>query len=133
MLKKIMQKKWVVYALGIVSGIVLTFLVLYLMAAISSSSNGVTYFEKPGECISTNSFKVFQVLDEGAALANEIEEEYDIPTGIVVLLINKEGKYYYDDQVIKIPVGKCARQVGVYTYPTKMEIEKTVPIVKIME
>ena len=72
------------------------------------------------------------MLDDGVALANEIEE-YDLPTGIVVLLINKDGKYYYDDQVIKIPAGKCARQVGVYTYPTKMEIEKTVPIVEIMK
>lgn len=131
MLKEFMQRKWVVYALGIVSGIALTFIVLYLMAG-CSSSNGVKYFEKPGDCISTNSFKVFQVLDDGVALANEIEE-YDLPTGIVVLLINKDGKYYYDDQVIKIPAGKCARQVGVYTYPTKMEIEKTVPIVEIMK
>lgn len=133
MLKEFMQKKWVVYILGIVSGIALTFVVLYLMAGCSSSSNGVTYFEKPGDCISTNSFKVFQVLDNGVALANEIEGEYDIPTGIVVLLINEEGNYYYDDQIIKVPTGKCARQVGVYTYPTKMEIEKTVPIVKIMK
>lgn len=131
MLKEFMQRKWVVYALGIVSGIALTFIVLYLMAG-CSSSNGVKYFEKPGDCISTNSFKVFQVLDDGVALANEIEE-YDLPTGIVVLLINKDGKYYYDDQVIEIPEGKCARQVGVYTYPTKMEIERTVPIVEIME
>lgn len=131
MLKEFMQKKWVVYALGIVSGIALTFIVLYLMAG-CSSSNGVKYFEKPGDCISTNSFKVFQVLDEGVALANEIEE-YEIPTGVVVLLINDEGKYYYDDQIIKVPSGKCARQVGVYIYPTKMEIEKTVPIVKIMK
>ena len=128
-----MRKKWVVYVLGVVTGVVLTIGTLFLMSTCSTSNNGVTYFEKPGECISTNSLKVFQVLDEGAALANEIEGEYDIPTGIVVLLINKEGKYYYDDQVIKIPVGKCARQVGVYTYPTKMEIEKTVPIVEIMK
>lgn len=133
MLKEFMQKKWVVYALGIVSGIALTFIALYLMAAISPLRNGVTYFEQPGDCISTNSFKVFQVLDDGVALANEIEKPYDVPTGIVVLLINKEGKHYYDNQIIKVPVGKCARQVGVYTYPTKMEIEKTVPIVEIMK
>ncbi|MBR5332538.1 MAG: hypothetical protein IKV32_04495 [Muribaculaceae bacterium] len=126
-----MQKRWVIYALGIVSGIVLTFFSFYLISS-CSSNNGVTYFENPGECISSNSLKVFQVLSDGVALANEIEGEYDISTGVVVLLINDEGKYYYDDQVIKIPAGKCARQVGVYTYTTKMEIEKTVPIVKIM-
>lgn len=131
MLKEFLQKKWVVYVLGIVSGIVLTFLSSYLISS-CSSNNGVTYFEKPGDCITTKSLKVFQVLDNGVALANEIEGNYEFSTGIVVLLINREGKYYYDDQVIKIPKGKCARQVGVYTYPTKMEIEKTVPIVQIM-
>lgn len=131
MLKEFLQKKWVVYVLGIVSGIVLTFLSSYLISN-CSSNNGVTYFENPGECVSSNSLKVFQVLDDGVALANEIEGEYNIPTGVIVLLINNEGKYYYDNQVIKIPAGKCARQVGVYTYLTKKEIERTVPIVQIM-
>ena len=100
MLKEFLQKKWVVYVLGIVSGIVLTFLSSYLISN-CSSNNGVTYFENPGECVSSNSLKVFQVLDDGVALANEIEGEYNIPTGVIVLLINNEGKYYYDNQVIK--------------------------------
>ncbi|MBO5272960.1 MAG: hypothetical protein J6B30_09115 [Muribaculaceae bacterium] len=125
------MKKWVVFLLGAVAGIVLTIAVLYLMSACSSANNGVTYFEKPGDCISTKSLEVFQVLDNGVALANEVD--FKIPTGLIVLLINKDGKYYYDNQVIEIPEGKCARQVGVYTYPTKMEIERTVPIVEIME
>lgn len=128
-----MRKKWVVYILGVVTGVVLTIGTLFLMSTCSTSNNGVTYFEIPGDCISTNSFRVFQVLDKGVALANEIDGEYDISTGVIVLLVNDEGKYYYDDQKIEVPIGKCARQVGVYTYPTKMEIEKTVPIVKIME
>ncbi len=51
----------------------------------------------------------------------------------MVLLINDEGKYYYDDQIIEIPKGKCLRQIGVYKYMTKAEFEKTVPIAKIMD
>ncbi len=125
------MKRWLVFLLGTVVGIVLTVAVLYLMAACSSANNGVTYFEKPGDCISTKSLEVFQVLDQGVALANETDDGFH--TGLVVLLIDENGKYYYDDQVIEIPEGKCARQVGVYTYPTKMEIERTVPIVEIME
>ena len=51
-----------------------------------------------------------------------------------VILSSCTKKEIIDEiQVIEIPEGKCARQVGVYTYPTKMEIERTVPIVEIME
>jgi hypothetical protein len=39
---------------------------------------------------------------------------------------------YYDDQVIKVPEGKCMRQIGVYEYQTRMETIKTVPIVQVM-
>ena len=43
----------------------------------------------------------------------------------------KNGKSYYDDQIIKIPSGKCVKQIGVYKYQTKDGFEKTVPIVDI--
>ena len=33
----------------------------------------MTFFEKEGDCISENSFEVFQVLDSGDALANEVK------------------------------------------------------------
>ena len=50
---------------------------------------------------------------------------------ILVLLINYDDKSYYDDQKIKIPSGKCARQIGTYRYTTKNEMVKTVPAVVI--
>ena len=50
---------------------------------------------------------------------------------LMVLLINYDGKSYYDDQKIKIPANKCARQIGTYQYHTKMGIDKTVPAVVI--
>ena len=66
-------------------------------------------------------------------LANEIEEKYStsLHTGLVVLFLHENGKSYYDDQIIKIPSGKCVKQIGVYKYPTKDGFEKTVPIVDI--
>ncbi len=99
----------------------------------SSTYNGITLFEKEGECISKNSFKVFQVLESGDALANELEQGFSISlsTGLTVLFLSENGQSYYDDQVIKIPSGKCAKQIGVFKYPTKSGIEKTVPIVSI--
>jgi hypothetical protein len=47
--------------------------------------------------------------------------------------MNNEGKYYYDDQMVKVPEGKVLRQVGVYQYPTRQDIVKTVPVIMIMD
>ena len=49
----------------------------------------------------------------------------------MVLLINYDGKSYYDNQKIIVPSKKCARQIGTYQYMTRMGIGKTVPAVVI--
>ena len=131
------MKKWIVFLLGFISGIVLTFIALIVIGTATTINNRMTIFEQPGECLSTNDFEVMQVVDDGCALAHEVKwdsflEGY-MPTDLLVLVINDNGEYYYDDQIIKVPAGKCMRQVGIYKYPTKMEIEKTVPIVKLMD
>ncbi len=124
------MKKWIVFVLGFVSGIVFLFLVLLIIGKSSSNDNGMTYFEKPGKCISTKDFEVMQVVGEGYALARE---KKGYVGGILVLVTNENGELYYDDQVIKVPEGKCMRQIGVYEYQTRMETIKTVPIVQIMD
>ena len=124
------MKNFIVFILGLISGGVLTIgLIMILAIGANESDKGMTMLEQPGECMSTNSFSVTQVIDENAALARET----DLFSDLLVLLVNDEGFLYYDNQVISIPEGKCARQVGVYKYTTHSGIEKTVPIVKIME
>ena len=124
------MKNFIVFILGLISGGVLTIgLIMILAIGANESDKGMTMLEQPGECMSTNSFSVTQVIDENAALAREI----DLFSDLLVLLVNDEGILYYDNQIISIPEGKCARQVGVYKYATHSGIEKTVPIVKIME
>jgi hypothetical protein len=124
------MKNFIVFILGLISGGVLTIgLIMILAIGANESDKGMTMLEQPGECMSTNSFSVTQVIDENAALARET----DLFSDLLVLLVNDEGILYYDDQIINIPEGKCARQVGVYKYTTHSGIEKTVPIVKIME
>lgn len=131
------MKKWIVFLLGMITGGILTFgILLALTIGANTSSNGVTLFDEPGECLSTESFEVMQVVDDHHALAYEVEwndilQSY-ISTDLLVLLTNDNGEYYYDDQVIKVPKGMCMRQIGIYKYQTKMEIDKTVPIVKLM-
>ena len=116
-----------------VAGAVLMIVISVLIAGNNSSYNGMTMFAKEGICISENSFKVLQVLDTGDALANELEQgsSISIPTGLTVLFLCEEGLSYYDGQVIKVPSGKCAKQVGVFKYTSNAGMEKTVPIVSI--
>jgi hypothetical protein len=129
------MKKWIVFVLGFVSGIVFLFLVLLIIGKSSSNDNGMTYFEKPGKCISKKDFKVFQVIGEGYALAEErleFSSGITLPGNLLVLVTNDNGELYYDNQIIEVPKGKCMRQIGVYEYQTKSENWKTVPIVQLM-
>lgn len=133
-----MKKIWVFIA-GVGIGIVLLFVILMVIAKVNNS--GVTTFQKPGEVIEGDAFEVFQVLPSGDALAY-VQESYSFDfdkkerykdTSVIVLLPCNEGKTYYDDQFIKIPEGKCARQIGVYKYTNNMNSEKTVPVVGIYD
>ncbi len=70
------------------------------------------------------------MLPDGSALAT-VEDISNI--GMVVLFLTDEGVSYYDDQKINVPTGKRVMQIGTYKYMTRSEMEKTVPIVQIME
>lgn len=128
------MKKWLFFGGGVVTGIVMTFVFAYIFSASRSGGiYGTTWFEKPGDVIEVNSFKVFQVIAENAALVyGATHEEYDIYSGAVYMLTNEDGKYYYDDEVVRVPDGKVARQIGIYQYQTQSSFGKTVPIIQIM-
>ena len=114
------MKKVLIFIAGIVTGAILMLVIAALIGNSSngeSSNNGMTFFEKEGDCISENNFEVFQVLDSGDALANEIDE-LSISTGLMVLFLCDEGK--------------CAKQIGTFKYSTKAGFDKTVPIVSIL-
>lgn len=136
-----MKKIWV-YLLGVLTGIVVTIIVLLIIAAVMNAkndpgtrmTNGMTFFEEPGDMVETSSVKVFQSLGDGTALAECKGDGYStIYMGPNVLLYNEDGTPYYDEQIVNAPNGKCFRQVGIYRYPTKSGMDKTVPIVMIMD
>ncbi|WP_288816741.1 hypothetical protein [uncultured Alistipes sp.] len=154
------MKNLLIYIAGIVTGIVLSILISFL--CITNKENpieeepGITMFDEPGDSIDANLFKVFQVINSKIALAfcvNELltpnvpdknlqsllnmlsqnlQNVQAVSQGTVVLLINDEGKLYYDDEIIKVPQGQQAKQMGIYQYSTESGY-KTVPIVKIMK
>ena len=122
------------YVAGIVTGIVLLFVVGFFMAksqATSASNDDVVMFEEPRGIVPGKVFEVMQVLPDGSALATggDIESEN---IGTVVLFVGDESTSYYDSQKINVPEGKVVKQVGTYSYMTRNEIHKTVPVVEIL-
>lgn len=122
------------YVAGIVTGCVLLFVIGCIINAKNSSAQkeDIVMFDSPRNAVSGKSFKVVQVLPDGNALAN-VDNVYDDNFGVVVLFLGDESTSYYDDQKIEIPKGKVAKQIGNYSYMSRMNIEKTVPVVKIMD
>jgi len=116
---------------GFIVGVLATILVAFLISIANEPNDGLlglTVFPKDGECIITRGeIEIFQVLKPNMALA----ETGKFPDRIMVLLINYDGKSYYDNQKIGIPTNQCAKQIGTYKYTTKMGIDKTVPAVVI--
>lgn len=101
------MRKSLVFIGGVVSGIILTIVTIWIIGE-NSHTEDMTLFESEGKCVSTNDFRVFQVLENGDALASEAY------TGMVVLFISEENEAYYDDQIISIPRGKCTKQIGIF-------------------
>lgn len=146
------MKRFLIFIGGFVAGVLATILVGYLLVIankpIDEGLIGLTVFPEKGECVENTSksksteIDIFQVVEPNMALGNiknytdkkmyggDNYRDYDIGNDVVVLLINYEGKTYYDDQKIDV-TNKCIRQIGSYQYTAKIGIQKTVPAVAI--
>ena len=146
------MKRFLIFIGGFLAGVLATIFVGYLLVIankpIDDGLIGLTVFPEKGECIKTSSksksteIDIFQVVEPNMALGNvknytdkkmyggDNYRDYDIENDVVVLLINYDGKTYYDDQKIDV-TNKCVRQIGTYQYSAKIGIEKTVPAVAI--
>ena len=118
------------FFLGVVTGAVLTFVVLIVIGLVIQKSDAnfpAQYLEKPVsyENKKETSFRVFQVLDN-AALATEISDYGAIRlfTGNTVVLL---GKDYYNNQVITV---KNPQRIGTYSYTSKNDMPMTVPVIQ---
>lgn len=143
------MKKWMIFLGGILTGIVLMVVFGFFLSSYRDKGSngetitntetevdapeGVKMFKKPGDIINESSFEVFQVIAENGALVKGKGDGHSLYIGPVYLLINDDGKYYYDEEKIDIPKGKVVRQVGIYQYETKNEFLKTVPIIEMLD
>jgi hypothetical protein len=146
------MKRFLIFIGGFIAGVLATIFVGYLLVIANKPNDdgliGLTVFPEKGDCVKTASksksteIDIFQVLEPNMALGNiknftdkkmyggDNYRNYDIGNDVVVLLINYDGKTYYDDQKINV-TNKCLRQIGTYQYTAKIGIEKTVPAVVI--
>lgn len=123
------MKKWLIYVLGIITGVILTFAFAFCVNLSNNSGIiGLEMFEDPGDYMEYSQFKVFQVVESGCALANA-----DDSFGAIVFIIPNENQQFYDDQKIVLKNDQYAQHVGTYKYSTKSGIEKTVPAVRIID
>lgn len=123
------MKTWIFYLLGVISGIILTFAFSFCVNMSKRSGIvGLEMFEEPGDYMEYSQFEVFQVIDDGYALANAGNS-----LGAIVLIEPNEGQQFYDDQKIVLGDGQCAQQVGIYKYRSRMGLDKTVPVVRVID
>lgn len=118
------------FFIGMLSGIVLTIVALFVIGFVRQKNNeddAIQRLEKPVsyENKKKTSFKVFQVIGEDAALAKEIsDKELDMYLGNTVVLI---GKDFYSDQVVTM---KNPQRTGTYSYMNNSGMPMTVPIIE---
>lgn len=116
------------FLLGLVAGIALTFVGLFIAGAVIQKSDdaiNIQYLDKPlnYENKKETSFKVFQVLGN-AALASEIsDKELNLYGGNTVIIL---GEDFYSDQVVVV---KNPQRVGTYSYTNNGGIPMTVPVI----
>ena len=117
------------FFLGVITGIVLTFVGLFVIGLVNQNSednDSIQYLEKPVsyENKKETSFKVFQVLGN-AALASEISnKKYKWYNGNTVVLL---GENFYSDQVVTV---RNPQRVGTYSYTNKGGMPMTVPVIE---
>lgn len=128
------MKNWGLFLGGVATGVILTFLTAFILYYSSNGSNpsGVTNFDQPGQVVHESSVKVMQVVADNAALVRgKNDSSDDWYFGPIYLLRNYDGKYYTDDEIIRVADGKVFRQTGVYKYEAKSGDYQTVAIIEI--
>ena len=138
------MRSFLMFLLGYIAGVVSICILVLFLAMVKSSAeqvnsvekidNHITLFKEPAGCVTTNALRVYRVLDEYYAIADEVEYksysgEYSYKSGAIKVVVKSEEKnLFYDDQIIEVPSGKCMRQIGVYS-----KYSDTYPVVKMAE
>ena len=146
------MKRFLIFISGFIVGVLVTSYVNNRNVTpdkpVEEGLTGLTIFPEKGECVKTSSksksseIEISRVLEPNMALGTirnftdkkmydgDYYRSHDYNNDVAVLLINHDGKTYYNDQKIDV-TNKCVRQTGTYQYSAGIGIEKTVPAVVI--
>lgn len=98
---------------------------------------GITYAEEWTEFTVARKFKVVEVLEDGALAKCETPNPnrsisgIELPpifTGPEVYIMTSGKNLFYDDQIVEVPAGQKAMQIGTWRF-RKYSSEKVVPII----
>ena len=85
------------------------------------------------KCEDVDQFKIFEVIDNGALASACEEKSYGVYChGQTAFFLNQKGVEYFDGKRIKLEDGQCFVYEGTYKYFTRDGMNRTVPIVKIV-
>lgn len=128
------MKKSLIFILGLITGVVLTFVASFLFTSFSAKENhDLVIFDEPTQIMSQTSFKVIQTLENGTALAEDNSNGLFTTSDLVVLLKSTDNSSYYDEQIVSTYEGYRFVQVGVFSYFNNSGIKKTVPVVSLLD
>ena len=111
-------------------GCILTFGGLFIYSKMQSTpeQSGIRIAKQKTKFTVANKFEVFQSFEDGALATSEVKDYVSTFTGPVVFLVAEENEQFYDGQIVTIPKGKSAMQIGTYSYESKAGVH-TVPII----
>lgn len=97
-----------------------------------NGGNYVEIFNNPERTFNANFLYVTDVVSKKAALVTATNMDLDTG-GLRFLLVNNEGKQYYNNESISVPKEKAVVQIGIYRYLGSDNNMYTVPIIKIVD
>lgn len=85
--------------------------------------------EQEIEFTTASRFKVFKVLDNGALARCENEKSQDSFYGPSVYILSDGQNLFYNDQIVEVPTGKKAIQIGTQRFDTDL-FGNVVPVIQ---
>jgi len=126
--KQPMMKHLVGALAGMVVGAAITLVVVFVFkVGLPQVKEDIIWFEKVGDCMTKENLKVFQIIAPNKALVGEEKDELlDKP---IMLLVTHHKIHLYDEQVLPMPTGRCAKHAGNFSLETKDDGVKIIPVV----
>jgi len=113
---------------GAVVGVAITLVVVFVWGVgLPKEQEDIMWFDEVGDCMTKEDLKVFKILAPNKALVGEEKDKLlDKP---IMLLVTHHKIHLYDEQVLPMPKGRCAKYAGNFNLETKDDGVRVIPVV----